>query len=455
MWPLSRVHTPKQFIPIQGKTLFQLTLERLHGLAMPQMLVMSAAEQRFFVADELAKQPPALKADVLLEPAVRDTAPAIALAALHILKQHGNQAMVVMPSDHIIRKPEVFQEHIKNILAHLEQDAIVTLGIVANAAKTDYGYLEQGQAQQHGLFEVRAFHEKPDAETAAQCLKQGGYYWNSGIFIFYAQHYIDLLERFASDMLTKCRQTYEQVEGNDGYWGFPAEPFNNIEKISCDYAVMEKAEKIQMMPVDIGWDDVGSWVSFGGLLEKDAAGNQVYGDVTTHEAQDNIVYAQQRLVSLSGVKNCVVVETKDAVLVSERSAANNLKSLVQDLSKQKRSELEWAPKVFRPWGSYEQIDQGENFQVKRLIVKPGQVLSLQLHHKRSEHWVVVKGVARVTKGEDVFDLKENESVYIPVGTKHRLENCTQEDLFLIEVQCGSYLGEDDIVRFEDVYGRVK
>lgn len=455
LWPLSRTHTPKQFISIQGKTLFTRTLERLQGLDLEKALIVGSEAHRFFIADELAKVSFPLQCTTLLEPVARDTAPALGLAALYVTRLCGNDPMLVMPSDHVIQDVPAFQGLVAKTLSNLQEDEVITFGISCDAPRASYGYLEQGEALGDGFFQVRAFHEKPDAETAAQWLATGKYYWNSGLFLFYAQHYLDLLERHAHDIWVGCQESYKQAQNGRQCLDFPEETFAAIRKLSCDYAVMEKTEKMKMVCADFGWSDVGSWKSLGDLFEHDAAGNKTQGDVVLQNAQNNIVYAQKRMVSVYGVDDCVVAETPDAVLVTSRAASDGLKQLLSKMESAERTEVEWANKVFRPWGSYEQIDQGQRFQVKRIIVKPGQVLSLQLHHKRSEHWIVVSGIARVTRGETVFDLKANESTYIPVGTKHRLENCGDEDLFLIEVQCGSYLGEDDIVRFEDIYGRAQ
>ncbi|MGU9978064.1 MAG: mannose-1-phosphate guanylyltransferase/mannose-6-phosphate isomerase [Candidatus Oxydemutatoraceae bacterium WSBS_2016_MAG_OTU14] len=456
LWPLSRTNTPKQFVPLQGqKTLFELTLNRLAGMPLEQALVVSSELHRFFVAEGISKAAPAFNCTTLLEPIPRDTAPAISLAALHTLKMYGNQPLLVMPSDHIIHNNDAFQKTLTKIFANLEKDTVATLGIHPQKAHTGYGYLEQGEVCDDGLFEVRTFHEKPTAQIAQQWLDKGSYYWNSGIFVFYAQHYLDLLEHFNKDIFLACQATYEQAQHENDCLTFPLETFSRVKKISCDYAIMEQAEKMRMLPADMGWSDVGSWSSMGQMFKRDSNDNETHGDVVVENATGNTIYAGQRMVSVLGLNDCVVVETADAVLLAARDELDGLKQLVNKMKEDKRPEVEWGLKVFRPWGSYEKIDEGDNFQAKRLVVKPGQVLSLQKHHKRSEHWVVVKGTARVTNGDKVFNLKENESTYIPAGTKHRLENCTKEDIFLIEVQCGSYLGEDDIVRYEDIYGRTK
>ena len=455
LWPLSRKHVPKQFTPILGEALFNLSLRRLSGLDIEDVVIASAVDHRFFVSEGLTEVSPPYRVSILLEPVVRDTAPAVALAALHIIETMGNRPMLVMPSDHMISDVPAFQQAVSQILSYLTDDVVVTFGITPNSAKTGYGYIKQGEMLGDGFFKAAQFCEKPDADTAREWVDSGNYCWNSGMFVFYAQAYLDLLSRWAPDVLDACCAAYQGRSKNLDFWEMQEQAYAKSPKISIDYAVMEKAERVILLPVDIGWSDVGSWQSLGDLMQHDSANNAVHGDVFVQDADDNIVHANQRFVSVLGVKNCVVVETSDAVLVAARDQSEDVKQLVANLQMQKREEVDFNRKVFRPWGSYEQIDCGPLFQVKRLIINPKQVLSLQMHHHRSEHWIVVKGKARVTRGDKVFDLEENQSTYIPKLTKHRLENCGEAPLFLIEVQCGDYLGEDDIVRFEDIYGRTK
>lgn len=452
LWPLSRKHVPKQFIQVRDSSLFSLTLERLAGLNIRDIVVVSAYAHRFFVADEMARVRYPCRSSILLEPIARDTAPAVALAALHVVRTIGDSPLLVLPSDHVIDDVPAFELAIAQALPRLSRDIIVTFGIAIDSGRTGYGYIRRGESVGGGFFKAARFHEKPDASTAATWAIADDYYWNSGMFMFYAQTYLDLLAEFAPGIFAACSSAYEHHSVNLDFLEMP-ESFAQSPRISIDYALMEKADNIILLPVDIGWSDVGSWQTLGELLPSDAAGNAIHGDVLLHDARDNIVYANRRLVSVLGAEGMVVAETVDAVLVAKRDQLENIKQLVGALQVQERAEVDVNAKVFRPWGTYEQIDCGKGFQVKRIVLNPGQALSLQMHRHRSEHWVVVKGRAQVTCGDEVFELTANQSTYIPKLTKHRLENCGDEPLFLIEVQCGNYLGEDDIVRFEDVYGR--
>ncbi len=455
LWPLSRKHVPKQFIPIQDKSLFGLTLERLSGLEICDIVVVSAAAHRFFVAEEMTRSKLSCRSSILLEPIARDTAPAVALAALHVIRTMDDRPLLVLPSDHMINNVSAFEQAVSLAMSQVSDGIIVTFGIFPDSGKTGYGYVQKGASIGDGFFKVAQFREKPDAATANAWVASGNYYWNSGIFLFHAQTYLNLLTELAPDILAACSVAYENHSIDLDFLEMQEEYFAQSPKISIDYAVIEKANNVIFLPTDIGWNDVGSWQSLGNLLPSDSNGNAVYGDVFLRDAGDNIVYANRRLVGVLGIEGCIVAETNDVVLVAKHDQSENIKQLVADLQTQEREEIDFNTKMLRPWGSYEKIDCGIGFQVKKIIVNPKQALSLQMHRHRSEHWVVVKGKARVTCGDDVFDLEENQSTYIPKLLKHRLENCSDEPLFLIEVQCGDYLGEDDIVRFEDIYGRAK
>ena len=460
LWPLSRRHFPKQFVPMlaggsASGNLFRATVQRASRFNPQRAVIVCNEAHRFFVSDSL-RGFDAMDFSILAEPVPRNTAPAIAIAALEIADCHGDGLMLVLPSDHTICDVDAFDRAVHSARGVAEGGKLVTFGVVPDHPETGYGYIRKGEAlaaDGAGVFHAAEFREKPDADTARRWLSTGDYYWNSGMFLFKASAYLMQLEAHAPEVQAACRQAYAKRTSNFDFICPDGTAFESCPDISVDYAVMEKAADVALVPASIGWNDVGSWDALAPLLEHDSDGNAVAGDVVFAGASDNVVYAGSRLVSVLGLRGCIVVETPDAVLVADRNKSQQVKSLVEKLREQGRTEANEHRKVYRPWGSYESVDAADGFQVKRIVVNPGQGLSLQMHHKRSEHWVIVRGEVRVTRGEEQFTLGINQSTYIPIGIKHRLENPGDEPAHLIEVQCGDYLGEDDIVRFEDNYGR--
>ncbi|MFM1892377.1 MAG: hypothetical protein RLZ44_1454 [Pseudomonadota bacterium] len=463
LWPLSRSAYPKQFLPLVDaeQTLLQATAERLNGLADAEVLapmVVCNEAHRFLVAEQLREVGhPATR--ILLEPVGRNTAPALTLAALAASADGADPVLVAMPADHVIRDRAAFNAAVAVGLAQAAGDAVVTFGIVPTAPETGFGYIRKGELLAGGpACRLGAFVEKPDAATAEQYLASGDYLWNSGIFMLRAKRWLELLQRFRPEMLRAVRTAWEDRAGDLDFCRVSAERFAACPSDSIDYAVMEPLAAAQdapvaVVPLDAGWSDIGAWSALWAVSDQDGQGNAVHGDVFAHDAHGNLLHAQSRMLAAVGVRDLIVVETPDAVLVADKSRAQDVKAVPEFLKASGRSESDLHRRVHRPWGSYEGMDQGERFQVKRLSVKPGASLSLQMHHHRAEHWIVVSGTARVTRGDEVFLLAENQSTYIPIGTKHRLENPGTIPLEIIEVQSGSYLGEDDIVRYEDVYNR--
>ena len=451
LWPMSRRSLPKQFLALLSeRSLLQETVERLDGLARcAAPIVVSNHEHRFIVAEQL-KERGALQ---ILEPAGRNTAPALAVAALHVVREHGDGLLLALASDHSIIEAAAFREGVLQAARIAESGMLVTFGIRPTRPDTGYGYIELGEPLPAGGRRILRFVEKPDAETARRYLESGSFLWNSGMFMFAAQRYLDELARLAPDILGAARQSLDGAQRDLDFLRLERSAFEACRSASVDYAVMEKTAAGAVLPVDIGWSDVGSWSALWELAAKDAAGNARRGDARLHDAANCYARADSRLVVALGVKDLLIVETDDAVLVADRHRAQEVKDIVEDLERAQRSEHLAHTRVYRPWGYYESIDAGAGFQVKRIMVQPRQALSLQLHHKRAEHWVVVSGRARVTRGDAVYEVAQNESTFIPLGTKHRLENPTDEPLYLIEIQSGAYLGEDDIVRFEDRYKR--
>ena len=453
LWPLSRELYPKQLLPLVGPhTLLQETLQRLAGLETAAPLVVCNEEHRFLVAEQLRAigcQPGA----ILLEPAGRSTAPAIALAAHAVLATDaGDALLLVLPADHVIRDVAAFQAAVGSAVAAARADHLVSFGIVPRSAETGYGYIRRGPVA-GSAFRIAEFVEKPDLARAERFVASGDYYWNSGMFLFRARRYLEELERHAPDIAAACRAAFAGATRDLDFTRVEARSFLACRGDSIDYAVMERTDAAVVVPLDAGWSDVGSWDALREASGPDADGNVLRGDVLALETRGCYVYSEDRLVTTLGLEDHVVVETKDAVLVAPRARAQDVKQLVARLKGEGRYEHSLHREVFRPWGSYDSIDSGERFQVKRLVVRPGGVLSLQMHHHRAEHWVVVSGTARITRGEETFLLEENQSTYIPVGVRHRIENPGRIPLHIIEVQSGTYLGEDDIVRFEDRYGR--
>jgi mannose-1-phosphate guanylyltransferase/mannose-6-phosphate isomerase len=456
LWPMSRRLLPKQFLPLLSeRSMLQDTLLRLSGLAGTMApIVVSNNEHRFLVAEQLREIDVAPNAQIL-EPVGRNTAPAVAAAAMHVAANDPLGLLLVLPADHLIRDVMAFHTAVGSAAKIALAGSLVTFGIRPAEPATGYGYIERGEplAGTNGGYRVARFIEKPDRDTAARFLESGQFSWNSGMFVLGARAYLDELGRFRPDILDATRRAWDKRATDLDFLRLDAEAFAACPSDSIDFAVMEKTDRAAVLPIDIGWSDVGSWTTLWEVGAKDNDGNVTRGDVHLRDAQDCYVRAESRMVSVLGLKNAIVVETDDAVLVADQSNAQAVKDIVGHLDDAKRSEHVSHSRVYRPWGWYESVDGGDRFQVKRIMVKPGAALSLQMHHHRAEHWVVVAGTAKVTRGDDVMLVSENESTYIPIGTKHRLENPGKVPLHLIEVQSGGYLGEDDIVRFEDLYRR--
>ena len=456
LWPLSREQYPKQFLKLlDERSLLQNTALRVSQVeASTPPLVIGGDAHRFVIAEQM-REIGFDQATVMLEPEGRNTAPAAAVAAHYASTHFGTDALVfLLAADQAVENTPAFVAAVESAAKIAATGKIVTFGIQPTSPETGFGYLKSGAALgDSGSFEVAAFIEKPVLEKAQAFLDEGGYYWNGGMFLFRADVFLDELKRLEPEMYAASLQSWNNAVKDIDFVRLEPTAFKKCRNESIDYAVMEKTANIALVPLDAGWDDVGSWTYLGKLPATDAAGNRVRGDVIVEDSQDNLVHASTRLVSLVGMKDTVVVETEDAVLVAPRDRVQEVKKIVQRLKKAKRSEAETSPRVYRPWGSYETVALADRFQVKRIIVKPGQKLSLQMHHHRAEHWIVVSGTARVYCGEKNFLLTEDQSTYIPLGHTHRLENPGKVPLELIEVQSGAYLGEDDIVRFDDVYGR--
>jgi mannose-1-phosphate guanylyltransferase/mannose-6-phosphate isomerase len=459
LWPVSREMYPKQLLPLVSQsTMLQETVQRLRGIdGIAQPLVVCNEDHRFMVAEQLRSIGSAASV-IMLEPFGRNTAPAVALAALETLAAQSDALLLILPADHVITDVAAFQQACQAATAYAQQGKLVTFGITPHAPETGYGYIQKGaqlpppQASA-AAFGVERFVEKPDQPTAEQYLQSGSYLWNSGMFLFSAQRYLDELEKFAPDMVAACRDAHAKAVKDQDFLRLDADSFARCPSDSIDYAVMEKTDAAAVIPLDAGWSDVGSWSALWEIAAHDDAGNSVKGDTILHNARNCFVSAGSRLVAVVGMDNCVIVETSDAVLVADKDKVQEVKQIVNHLKRDNRPEAVNHQTVYRPWGSYQSIDAAERFQVKRITVKPGASLSLQMHHHRAEHWVVVSGTAKVVTGNQETILSENQSTYIPLGVTHRLENPGVIPLELIEVQSGSYLGEDDIVRFEDVYGR--
>lgn len=458
LWPLSRAALPKQLLPlVSGKTMLQETVLRVAGrpdVAAP--LIVCGEDHRFLVAEQM-RQIGVTPAAIMLEPQGRNTAPAIAVAACRLADTVGRDAlMLVLPADHVIRDVDAFNDGVMRAAQAVGEHGLATFGIVPSSPETGYGYIRRGMAVKGvaGCYAVEQFVEKPDLEKAQQFLKNDRYSWNSGMFLFRADAYLNELERLQPEMAECCRNAVRDAYSDLSFCRLDEAAYASCPSESIDFAVMEHTQQAIVAPVDIGWNDVGSWSALSDVLDDDdLERNVLHGDVYTDRVSDSFIRAENRFVAVIGLDNVVVVETKDAVLIADKKDVQRVKQVVDYLKNEKRSEHLTHPKVYRPWGSYESIDAGDRFQVKRITVDPGEKLSLQMHHHRAEHWVVVTGTARVTCGEKVQLLTENESIYIPIGTTHRLENPGKMPLHLIEVQSGAYLGEDDIVRIEDVYQR--
>lgn len=443
---------PKQFLSLlHDETMLQKTLLRLGGIEHTAPIVVCNNEHRFIVAEQ-ARQIGLQELSIILEPFGRNTAPAIAVAAIHALMKEADPVLLVLSADHEITDEHAFCDSVKQATALAETGHLVTFGIVPTQPATGYGYIRRGEARASG-YSVDEFVEKPDRATAENYLASGDYFWNSGMFMFKARAYLDELQKFNPDMVKHCYQAADHMTRDIGFLRLDNDAFAACEADSIDYAVMEKTGLACVVPMDAGWSDIGSWSSLWEQGRRDEHGNSTHGDVMLTDTEDSFVHSESRLVATVGVKDLVVVETQDAILVADKSKAQEVKQIVERLKQEQREEENYHRIVYRPWGSFDSVDEGDGYKVKRISVKPGARLSKQLHHYRAEHWVVVRGTARVFRDDEIFDLQENESVFIPLGATHYLENPGSEPLDIIEVQSGSYLGEDDIVRFEDMYGR--
>jgi len=450
LWPLSREAYPKQFLPLVGDdTMLQATWKRVASIAGAAPIVVANQEHRFMAAEQL-RECKVLPQALILEPVGRNTAPAIAIAALQALAGGNDALLLVLPSDHVVRNEAAFHAAVKQAAVAAEAGKLVTFGIVPTAAETGYGYIKAAIGE--GVRAVDRFVEKPDQATAEKYVVSGEYYWNSGMFLFKASRYLKELETLQPAILAACRAALDKAARDNDFIRLDAEAFAASPNDSIDYAVMEKTADAAVVPLDAGWNDVGSWSALWEVSDKDADGNACHGDVIALDCKDSYAYGN-RLIAMVGLQDVVVVETDDAVFVGHKDRVQDVKEIVGRIKRDGRSEAAAHRKVYRPWGAYDSIDNGARFQVKRITVKPGATLSLQMHHHRAEHWIVVSGTAEVTRGDEVILLSENQSTYIPLGVTHRLKNPGKLPLELIEVQSGSYLGEDDIVRFEDQYGR--
>ena len=456
LWPLSRKQYPKQYLPLVGdNTMMQETILRLNGLDnLADPIIVCNADHRFLVAEQ-CQQIDITSPTILLEPVGRNTAPAIAAAALHSIKDSGDAVLLILSADHVIQDVNAFHKAI-NIANKKAQDGkLATFGIVPTDANTGYGYIKSSKTNNDGAYEVEEFVEKPDLQTAESYLEQGNYLWNSGMFMFKASILIDELTTHSPDIVKAVNNSVDDAVRDFDFIRLDRQAFGSSPSDSIDYALMEKSNNVVVVPLDAQWSDIGSWSALYDIGTKDGNGNVIKGDVMAQDTTNTYINANHHIVVTIGVDNLIVVDTPDATFIATQDKAQEVKNIVESLQANGRDECGAHRKVYRPWGWYDSIECGEHFQVKRLHVNPGEKLSLQMHHKRAEHWVVVNGTATATNGEDVLTLVEGESTYIPIGTTHSLENKSSEPLEVIEVQSGTYLGEDDIVRFEDIYGRVK
>ena len=461
LWPLSRGSYPKQFLRLGSEhSMLQLTALRLKGLDVSDPLVICNEEHRFIVAEQL-REIKLLTNNIILEPVGRNTAPAIALAALAGAQKKDAKSdnketlLLVLAADHVIHDESAFRAAVMAAIPYAEAGKLVTFGIVPTAPETGYGYIRRGDTlnESQDAFSVFQFVEKPDLKTACHYVKSGEYYWNSGMFLFQASRYLDELKKFRPDIYSACEDAIEQINLDLDFIRINRASFDACPDDSIDYAVMEKTSDAVVVPMDAGWNDVGSWSALWEISDKDEQGNVHHGDVLTHGGHNNYVFAESSLVTTVGVNDLVVVQTKDAVLVAARDQVQDVKKIVEQIKSCGRKEHYIHREVYRPWGKYDSIDEGDRYQVKRLSLKSGERLSLQLHHHRAEHWIIVQGTAKVTCGEKTLLLGENESHFIPLGIKHSLENPGKIPLEVIEIRSGTYLEEDDILRFDDKYGR--
>lgn len=456
LWPLSRKQFPKQFLNLTAPdcSMLQKTLQRLDGLQHGAPIVVANDDHRFLVAEQL-RELGAKGSQLILEPFGRNTAPAIAIAALSALAVDPEAKLLVLAADHVIENETAFHDAIGHAAQLADQGRLVTFGIVPDAPETGYGYIRSGQQLDGHGFSVAEFVEKPNKETAQRYLDSGEFYWNSGMFMFKASAFLSELERYQPEVLNVCRNVSESLAVDHDFSRINAGLFEQCPDISVDYAVMEQTELAAMVPLNAGWNDVGSWSALWQIADKDEMGNSLRGDTVAESCRNSLLMSEHRLVAAVGIEDLVVVETKDAVMVAHRDRVQDVKNIVNHLKAGKRSEADANREVYRPWGHYDSIDGGDRYQVKRISVNPGASLSVQMHHHRAEHWIVVSGTAKVICEDKEILLTENQSTYIPVGAKHSLSNPGKIPLEVIEVQSGAYLGEDDIVRFKDLYGRAK
>jgi mannose-1-phosphate guanylyltransferase/mannose-6-phosphate isomerase len=472
LWPLSREFYPKQLLPLVGElSLLQETINRLDGLlvsnetkasehaAINPPIVVCNEEHRFLVAEQI-RQINKKPKDIVLEPFGRNTAPALTLAALSVLENDEEVILLVMPADHVIKNKHAFHDAVLKGTLLAQEDYLVTFGVVPHKPETGYGYIKRGGVIDNPVdigFVLDSFVEKPDLMTAQEYLQSGKFLWNSGMFMMKASKWMEAIEKFQPNIARGCQQAFKGGKRDLDFYRIDSSEFEKCPSDSIDYAVMEKVttsgEKTAVIPLDADWSDVGAWSALWDVSQRDSSGNVLHGDVFVYDSHNNLLSADSRFLATVGIEDMVVVETSDAVLVARKDRAQDVKHIVNWLKEKNRQERQVHRRVYRPWGSYEGVVAGDRFQVKRIIVNPGAALSLQMHHHRAEHWIIVCGTAQITRGEEVFMLSENQSTYIPLGVTHRLENPGTIPLEIIEVQSGSYLGEDDIVRFEDNYGR--
>ena len=453
LWPLSREMYPKQFIDLgEGRTLFKETLKRAsHIPSIAEMIIVCNEAHRFFVSASLLES--SMQAQVVLEPEARNTAPAIALAALAVYDKDPNGLLLALPSDHLLESEKNFIVAIQQAANLAKEGHIVTFGITPTSAETGYGYIQQGEALSHGGYVVASFVEKPDLAKAKSMLVEGGYLWNSGIFLVTASTYLEELKTFAPQIYSRCKEAWNSKRRDGAFLRPESNSFLSSPSDSIDYAIMEHTTHAVVYPISLKWNDLGSWDAFYKTGQKDSSGNVCIGDIIVKNVHNSYLHGTNRLIAVLDIDNITVIETKDAILVSSRNSVQQIKAIVNRLKLENRSEYQHYPLVYRPWGSYECLAKGIRFQVKRIIVNPGEQLSLQKHYHRAEHWVIVSGTAEITNGDMIEIFTENQSTYIPLGTVHRLKNPGIVPLIIIEIQSGSYLGEDDIIRIKDKYGR--
>ncbi|HEN3619090.1 TPA: mannose-1-phosphate guanylyltransferase/mannose-6-phosphate isomerase [Yersinia enterocolitica] len=456
LWPMSRELYPKQFLRLHGvNSMLQETVNRLEGISVREPVVICNEEHRFLVAEQL-RQINKLSHNIILEPVGRNTAPAIALAALNAISQGDDPIMLVLAADHIINDCDAFHQAITDAIPFAKKESLVTFGIVPTGPETGYGYIQRGESTVNDIseaFKVKRFVEKPNLETAEQYINSGEYYWNSGMFMFRAKRYIQELDKFRPDILEACKAAMKDSDSDKDFITIDKDKFSACPDESIDYAVMEQTSNAVVVPLDAGWSDVGSWSALWDVSNKDKLGNAVTGDTFLHDTQNCYINTDEKLVAAVGVDNLVIVSTKDAVLVVDKSKVQDVKKIVEHLKQTKRSEYRRHRETYRPWGRCDIVVNEQRFNVNRITVKPGGAFSMQMHHHRAEHWIVLSGTAKVTIGDKTFLITENQSTFIPIGSLHMLENPGKIPLELIEVQSGSYLGDDDIIRVKDHYGR--